>query len=173
MPPAIDAARVKAKPGALAFNTVSHRLAVLGQWHRLHGWDNPAEAPVLKTLLREARKAQTRQGLLVRKKTDVVLEPLQALLATCSDGVRGVRGRALLLLACRSAMCGGWTPTPGSTPWARPRPTPVESAHSPREAAARTSGARPRCLAGRGAGRIRPARLYKGGKVGTAALSAD
>ncbi|MBV6823502.1 site-specific integrase [Pseudomonas sp. PD9R] len=104
LPPSIDAAlvaaRVKSRLGPLAFNTVSHRLAVLGKWHRLNEWDSPTEAPALKTLLREARKAQSRQGVNVRKKTAIVLEPLQALLATCDDdGVRGVRDRALLLLA--------------------------------------------------------------------------
>ncbi|NWD74964.1 site-specific integrase [Pseudomonas gingeri] len=103
LPPNIDAslvaARIKSKPGPLAFNTVSHRLAVLGKWHRINGWDSPTEASALKTLLREARKAQSRQGVVLRKKTAVVLEPLQALLATCTDGVRGVRDRALLLLA--------------------------------------------------------------------------
>ncbi|MBY8972731.1 site-specific integrase [Pseudomonas sp. P867] len=103
LPASIDAAlitaKVKAKPGALAYNTVSHRLAVLGKWHRLNSWDSPTEAPALKSLLREARKAQSRQGLSVRKKTAIVLEPLQALLATCTDGLRGQRDRALLLLA--------------------------------------------------------------------------
>lgn len=103
LPPTIDAAlvaaRVKAKLGPLAYNTVSHRLAVLGKWHRINGWDSPTEAAALKTLLREARKAQSRQGVSVRKKTAIVLEPLQALLATCTDGVRGVRDRALLLMA--------------------------------------------------------------------------
>lgn len=103
LPASIDAAlveaRVKSKPGALAYNTVSHRLAVLGKWHRIKGWDSPTQAPALKTLLREARKAQSRQGVAVRKKTAIVLEPLQALLATCTDGVRGIRDRALLLLA--------------------------------------------------------------------------
>jgi integrase len=103
LPPGIDAAlvaaRIKSKPGPLAFNTVSHRLAVLGKWHRINEWDSPTEAPALKTLLREARKAQSRQGVNVRKKTAIVLEPLQALLATCDDGVRGIRDRALLLLA--------------------------------------------------------------------------
>lgn len=103
LPPGIDdalvAARVKSKPGPLAFNTVSHRLAVLGKWHRIQEWDSPTEAPALKALLREARKAQARQGVNVRKKTAIVLEPLQALLATCDDGVRGIRDRALLLLA--------------------------------------------------------------------------
>ncbi|KPN90535.1 site-specific integrase [Pseudomonas nunensis] len=103
LPPGIDAAlvaaRVKAKLGPLAFNTVSHRLAVLGKWHRINGWDSPCEASALKTLLRDARKTQSRQGVNVRKKTAIVREPLQALLATCTDGMRGVRDRALLLLA--------------------------------------------------------------------------
>ncbi|AZD79690.1 site-specific integrase [Pseudomonas chlororaphis] len=103
LPPSIDAAlvtaRVKAKVGPLAYSTVSHRLAVLAKWHRLKDWDNPGDAPAVKTLLREARKTQTRQGMNVRKKTAIVLESLQAMLATCTDGVRGVRDRALLLLA--------------------------------------------------------------------------
>lgn len=103
LPPGIDAAlvaaRIKSKPGPLAFNTVSHRLAVLAKWHRLKEWDSPIDAPALKTLMREARKAQARQGVNVRKKNALVLEPLQALLATCDDGVRGIRDRALLLLA--------------------------------------------------------------------------
>lgn len=96
---ALVAAGVKARLGPLAFNTVSHRLAVLGKWHRINGWDNPCEDPALKTLVREARKAQSRQGVSVRKKTAIVLELLQALLATCDDGVRGIRDRTLLLLA--------------------------------------------------------------------------
>jgi len=103
LPPDVDAALVaagvKTKPGPLAYNTVSHRLAVMGKWHRLHGWESPTDAAALKTLLREARKAQAREGLAVRKKTAMVAEPLQALLATCTDGVRGLRDRALLLLA--------------------------------------------------------------------------
>jgi integrase len=103
LPPGIDAAlvqaRVKAQAGPLAYNTVRHRLAVLGKWHRLKGWESPTEAAVLKTLLRDAGKAQVRGGVSVRKKTAIVLEPLQAMLATCTDGMRGVRDRALLLLA--------------------------------------------------------------------------
>ncbi|WP_080712549.1 site-specific integrase [Pseudomonas brassicacearum] len=96
---ALIAASVKSKPGVLAFSTVSHRLAVLAKWHRLNEWDNPCEVAAVKTLLREAHKAQARQGVTLRKKTAVVLEPLQAMLATCTDGVRGLRDRALLLLA--------------------------------------------------------------------------
>ncbi|WP_414868034.1 tyrosine-type recombinase/integrase [Pseudomonas sp. IT-194MI4] len=103
LPPDIDAILVaagfKAKLGPLAFNTVSHRLTVLCQWHRLNNWDSPTDTRALKTLLAEARKSQSRQGVAVRKKTAAVLEPLQAMLATCTDGVLGLRDRALLLLA--------------------------------------------------------------------------
>lgn len=96
---ALVTARVKSKPGALAFNTVSHRLSVLSKWHDVNNWPSPTRSVAVKTLLREARKAQSRQGVEVRKKTAMVLEPLQAMLATCTDGVRGIRDRALLLLA--------------------------------------------------------------------------
>ncbi|KJH73720.1 site-specific integrase [Pseudomonas sp. ES3-33] len=103
LPPNIDLAlcqaRVKGKPGPLAFNTVSHRLAVLAKWHKLQHWDNPCAASAVVTLLQEAGKAQVRQGVGVRKKTAMTREPLQAMLATCTDGLRGVRDKALLLLA--------------------------------------------------------------------------
>lgn len=103
LPATLDAALVdvgvKAKLGALSYNTVRHRLAVLAKWHALQNWPSPTEAAAVKTLLREARKAQARQGLTVRKKTAAMREPLEAMLATCTDGVRGLRDRALLLLA--------------------------------------------------------------------------
>jgi integrase len=189
LPPSIDAAlvaaRVKAKLGPLAFNTVSHRLAVLGKWHRLNGWDSPCEAAALKTLLREARKAQSRQGVSVRKKTAIVLEPLQALLATCTDGVRGVRDRALLLAWSgggprRSEVVGlqvgdvrqldadTWLYVLGATKTdtggvRREKPLRGAAAQALSAwlaAAPTTSGPLFR-------------RLYKGGKVGTQGLSAD
>lgn len=93
---ALIAAQVKAKAGPLAFNTISYRLAVLGKWLRFNEWASPTETPVLKTLL---RKAQALQSMNMRKKTAIVLEPLQALLDTSDDGVHGIRDRALLLLA--------------------------------------------------------------------------
>nr|WP_313406703.1 tyrosine-type recombinase/integrase [Pseudomonas sp.] len=103
LPPALDAAlvdaRLKAKLGALSYNTVRHRLAVLAKWHGMKNWPSPTETAAVKTLLREARKAQARQGVTVRKKTAAVREPLEAMLASCTDGIRGLRDRALLLLA--------------------------------------------------------------------------
>lgn len=102
LPPALDARLVelgiKAQLGPLAYSTVGHRLAVLAKWHRLRGWDSPTDDHRLKTLLAKARKAQARRGITVRKKTAAIAEPLQAMLATCTDGVRGLRDRALLLL---------------------------------------------------------------------------
>ena len=103
LPPAIDARLVelgaKAQPGPLAHATVGHRLAVLAKWHRLHGWDSPTDDHRLKTLMAKARRAQVKRGVSVRKKTALVAEPLHAMLATCTDGLRGIRDRALLLLA--------------------------------------------------------------------------
>ncbi|WAH55922.1 site-specific integrase [Pseudomonas silvicola] len=190
LPSTIDAAlvraRVKANTGALAYNTVSHRLAVLTKWHRLHDWDSPTEAPAVKTLLREARKAQSRQGVAVRKKTAVVLEPLQAMLATCDDGVRGIRDRALLLLAwsgggrrrsevvslqvgdVRRLDADTWLYALGATKTdtggtRREKPLRGPAAHALTAwlaAAPASSGPLFR-------------RLYKGGKVGTTGLSGD
>lgn len=183
---ALVAAGVKGKLGALAFSTVSHRLAVLAKWHRLKDWDNPCEPAAVKTLLREARKAQARQGMAVRKKTAVVLEPLQRMLTTCTDGVRGIRDRALLLLAWsgggrrRSEVVGlqiddlrrldidTWLYALGATK--------TETSGIRREKPLRGPAAQ--ALAAWLA--VAPAvsgplfrRLYKGGKVGTTALSAD
>ena len=103
LPAAVDAHLVaigtKSRTGPLAYATVTHRLAVLAKWHRLRGWDSPTDDHRLKTLLAKARRAQAGRGVAVRKKTALDAESLQSMLATCTDGVRGVRDRALLLLA--------------------------------------------------------------------------
>lgn len=103
LPAALDARLVelgaKAQRGSLAYATVAHRLAVLAKWHRLHDWEPPGDDHRIKTLMAKARRAQAKRGVTVRKKTALVAEPLQAMLATCTDGVRGLRDRALLLLA--------------------------------------------------------------------------
>ena len=85
--------------GALAHATVGHRLAVLSKWHRLRDLDSPCDDHRVKTLMAKARRGQAKRGVTVRKKTAAVSEPLQAMLATCTDGLRGLRDRALLLVA--------------------------------------------------------------------------
>lgn len=103
LPAVLDAALVaagaKGKRGPLAYTTVAHRLTVLAQWHRLRGWPVATDDARVAALLSKARKAQVRRGVTVRKKTAAVREPLEAMLATCTDGLRGLRDRALLLLA--------------------------------------------------------------------------
>ena len=85
--------------GALSSATIGHRLAVLAKWHRLQQWESPTDDHRIKTLVAKARRAQAKRGVVTRKKTAAVAEPLQAMLDTCTDGLRGVRDRALLLLA--------------------------------------------------------------------------
>ncbi|MCP1375156.1 site-specific integrase [Dyella lutea] len=190
LPTALDAvlvgAGIKGHPGPLAYSTVSHRLAVLASWHRAHGWESPTDAAVVKTLLRQARKAQARRGVAVRQKTAVTVEPLQALLATCTDGLRGVRDRALLLFAWsgggrrRSEVVGlqvsdvrrldadTWVYALGATKTdtggvRREKPLRGEAAHALASwlaAAPATTGPLFR-------------RLHRGGTVGTTALTAD
>lgn len=96
---ALVAAGVKSKIGHLSYSTVRHRLSALGKWHQVNGWDNPVAVPAVTMLLSNARKAQSRGGITVRKKkTAAVQQPLEAMLAQCTDGVRGIRDRALILL---------------------------------------------------------------------------
>jgi len=104
LPPSVDQAlvdaKIKATLGPHSYNTVSLRMAVLGKWHGMKGWASPTDIKEVKALMRDAQKAQARGGISVRKKTALVAEPLKAILDTCStDGLRGIRDRALLLLA--------------------------------------------------------------------------
>lgn len=183
---ALVEAKVKGKLGALAYSTVSHRLAVLCKWHRINGWESPTETHAVKTLMREAHKAQTRQGVSVNKKTALVLEPMQALLATCTDGVRGVRDRALLLLAWsgggrrRSEVVGlqvgdvrqldtdTWLYALGATKTDTGGIRREKPLHGP---AARALSAWLEIAPAKTGPLFR--RLFRGGKIGNAALSSD
>lgn len=106
LPPHIDQALVqaghKAKPGALAHNTLVHRIAVLSKAHQLQGLQNPCHEPQVRELLSRTRKAYARRGAVAQKKDALTKDPLQALLATCDDTLRGRRDRALLLFAWAS-----------------------------------------------------------------------
>ena len=93
---------VKRDIGQLKVNTVIHRLSVLGKYHRLRGWDSPTDDSRYRTVLRSARNTQINSGERVTKKTAATADPLQAMLATCTDGLRGLRDSALLSLAWAS-----------------------------------------------------------------------
>ncbi len=103
LPPAIDQALVdsgfKGKPGPMALNTLMHRISVLSQAHRLRKLPNPVLDIKVAELLARTRRAYAKRGERPQRKDALTVDPLQALLATCDNSLRGVRDRALLLFA--------------------------------------------------------------------------
>lgn len=106
LPPSIDQALVEAgykgKLGAMAHTTLVHRIAVLSKAHQLREFKNPCHDPKVRELLSRTRKAYAKRGALPHKKDALTKDPLQAVLATCDDSLRGKRDRALLLFAWAS-----------------------------------------------------------------------
>ncbi|MEO7159958.1 MAG: tyrosine-type recombinase/integrase [Polaromonas sp.] len=106
LPAEIDLALVgagyKGKTGPLAHNTLVHRIAVLSKAHQLRELMNPCRDPKVRELLSRTRKAYARRGAIPNKKDALTKEPLQAILSTCNDTLRGKRDRALLLFAWAS-----------------------------------------------------------------------
>jgi integrase len=106
LPPAIDAALVesgfKGARGAPALNTVLHRLSVLSKAHQLRELANPTRDPAVQELMRRIRRAYAARGERPASKTALTKDPLEAMLATCTDGLIGLRDRALLLFGFSS-----------------------------------------------------------------------
>lgn len=106
LPAVIDAALVEAgykgKPGPLAHNTLVHRLSVLSKAHQIREVKNPCQDPKVRELLSRTRKAYAKRGELPKKQDALTKDPLQLLLATCDDSLKGKRDRALLLFAWAS-----------------------------------------------------------------------
>jgi len=106
LPATIDRALVaggfKGKLGPLALNTLVHRIAVLSKVHQLRELKNPCQDSKVRELLAMTRRAYAKRGERPRKKAALTRDPLQALLATCDDSLRGKRDRALLLFAWSS-----------------------------------------------------------------------
>ena len=106
LPPEIDQMLVqggyKGKLGAMAHNTLVHRIAVLSKAHQLQQLKNPCHDPKVRELLSRTRKAYAKRGVQPQKKDALTTDPLQAILATCDGSLRGKRDRALLLFAWAS-----------------------------------------------------------------------
>ena len=106
LPPLIDCALVergfKTRSGAPALSTLLHRISVLSKVHQLQSATNPTQEPAVRELLAKTRRAYAKRGATVRKKPALTREPLEALLATCDDSLRGLRDRALVLFAWAS-----------------------------------------------------------------------
>jgi len=106
LPAVLDRALVEAgfkgKLGVPALNTVVHRIAVLSKLHTLQGQANPCRDPRVRELLSRVRRGHAKRGAVPRRKAALTREPLEILLATCDDTLRGKRDRALLLFAWAS-----------------------------------------------------------------------
>lgn len=106
LPPAIDRAMIeggfKAALGPPALATLAHRISVLSKVHQLRSLHNPCQDPKVRELLAKTRRAYSKRGVVQDKKAALTKDPLEALLATCDDSLRGVRDRALLLFAWSS-----------------------------------------------------------------------
>jgi integrase len=106
LPAPIDHALVdgvfKSQLGAPALNTVLHRLSVLSKAHQLRDVANPTRDPTVQELVRRIRRAYAARGIRPASKTALTRDPLEAMLATCTDGLVGLRDRALLTFAFAS-----------------------------------------------------------------------
>jgi integrase-like protein len=106
LPPAIDHALVdgafKGGLGAPALNTVLHRLSVLSKAHQMRDVLNPTRDPAVQELVRRIRRAYAGRGERPASKTALTKDPLETMLATCTDGLIGIRDRALLTFAFSS-----------------------------------------------------------------------
>ena len=105
LPPEVDEALVsggyKGKLGAPALNTLVHRIAVLSKAHQMAGAEiaNPCADPLVRQLLARTRRAYAQRGARPKRQRALTKDPLQLLLATCDDSLKGKRDRALLLFA--------------------------------------------------------------------------
>jgi integrase len=106
LPAAHDQALVdggfKGKLGPPALATVLHRLSVLSKAHQIRGVTNTVQDAKIRDLVAKSRRAYAKRGVVPDKKAALTLEPLQAMLATCDNSLRGVRDRALILFAWSS-----------------------------------------------------------------------
>ena len=94
--------KAKGRLGAPSLNTLLQRVSVLSKAHELLGHPNPCRAATVRELLAKTRRAYARRGVAPAKKEALTREPLQVMLATCDDTLRGIRDRALLLFAWAS-----------------------------------------------------------------------
>ncbi|MDN4592175.1 integrase [Xenophilus aerolatus] len=114
LPADVDEALVrngyKAKLGPPALNTLVHRVAVLSKAHQMarsgaaggtvsRDGDvaNPCADELVRELLARTRRAYAQRGARPKRQRALTKDPLQLLLATCDESLKGKRDRALLL----------------------------------------------------------------------------
>ena len=126
---ALVASGYKGKLGAPALNTLVHRIAVLSKAHQMAGAGassstssamapdasragaaalpghgetgafNPCADSLVRELLARTRRAYAQRGAVPKRQRALTKDPLELVLATCDDSLKGRRDRALLLFA--------------------------------------------------------------------------
>ncbi|SEB22614.1 site-specific integrase [Variovorax sp. YR216] len=118
LPPDVDEALVrsgyKARLGPPALNTLVHRISVLSKAHQMAAtraaatagspdsdtdtvMANPCADPLVRELLARTRRAYAQRGARPKRQRALTKDPLQLLLATCDESLKGKRDRALLV----------------------------------------------------------------------------
>ncbi|MGO4396145.1 hypothetical protein AB4Z46_32800 [Variovorax sp. M-6] len=103
---ALVEAGFKGNAGAPALNTLMHRISVLSMAHHLAKQTSPCTDSAVKALLSKTREAYAKRNATPHKQRALTKEPLEAVLATCDDSLKGKRDRALLLFAWSSGAAG-------------------------------------------------------------------
>lgn len=98
----LSAKKCVAAGGNRSCATVLHRLSVLSKAHQMRDVTNPTRDPAVQELVRRIRRAYATRGVRPASKAALTKDPLEPMLATCSDGLLGIRDRALLLFAFSS-----------------------------------------------------------------------
>ncbi|RAI54672.1 site-specific integrase [Roseicella frigidaeris] len=99
--PTTVAAYLAALATSHATATLRRRLAAIGRAHAMAGHRSPAAHPAIRDTLAGIAR---RHGTPPRRAAALGTAELRRLVATCSDGLRGQRDRALLLLGFAAAL---------------------------------------------------------------------
>jgi integrase len=101
MPRAVEDALLeqgfKKRPGIQSWSTVERRVAAIATAHRTKGLPSPCAHPVVTEIIGRARRASVARGWAPKRKAAADRQILERLLATCDDGLVGIRDRAILL----------------------------------------------------------------------------
>lgn len=88
----------KAKPGLHTLATVRRRLFALTAYHKEQGYGDPCASSRIKQQLQEMAKTEEKAA----PQKAITEDILEKLLATCDGSVKGIRDKAILLLAWAS-----------------------------------------------------------------------
>lgn len=87
----------KKRSGQHSWSTVERRIAALATAHRTRNLPSPTAHPLVMEIVGRARRACVARGWSPKRKAAADRRVLEKMLATCDDGLVGIRDRAILL----------------------------------------------------------------------------